>query len=138
MRSTLGVMGILWAASWGLLGGLCVELLELYAHIRHTQKWNWREPIRLGITLYLISVVCRVGVGAVLAAAAAGSGQVSGTLAAFGLGVAAPLVIEKLARAVPRTELVGAGAEHALASSAPPLAALHEPAAEPGGAADAR
>jgi hypothetical protein len=48
-----------------------------------------------------LSVVIRVGVGAALAAAAASGKQVAGAFGAFGLGVAAPLVIEKLARAVP-------------------------------------
>jgi len=56
---------------------------------------------------YLISVVVRVGSGAFLAAAAAGSGQVSGSLAAFGLGAAAPLVVEKLSKTVPLTGSVG-------------------------------
>ena len=45
----------------------------------------------------------RAGAGAGLAAAAAGSGQVSGPFAAFALGVAAPLVVEKLSRAIPLT-----------------------------------
>jgi hypothetical protein len=53
------------------------------------------------LTAFVVSVMIRIGVGAVLAAASAGSGQVAGSLAAFGLGVAAPLVIERLARAVP-------------------------------------
>lgn len=94
-------MSTTWAAVWGVLGGLCVELLELYGRIHRTPKWNWREPIPQGMIAYLISVTIRVGIGAVVAAAAAASGQVSGTLTAFGLGAAAPLVIEKLSRAVP-------------------------------------
>jgi hypothetical protein len=88
------------AAGWGLAGGLCVEALLLYSRIRSDLLWSWRRPIPQGLAAYLISVVARVAVGAGLAAAAAGSGQVSGPLAAFGLGVGAPLVVEKLARAV--------------------------------------
>ena len=38
-----------------------------------------------------------------MAAAAAGSGRVSSSLVAFGLGVGAPLAVEKLAQAVPLT-----------------------------------
>lgn len=91
----------IWAASgWGLAGGLCVEALELHASIRSTPNWNWREPIPQGLAAYLISVGIRVGVGAVLAAAMAGSGQVSSPFAAFALGVGAPLILEKLARTV--------------------------------------
>ena len=89
------------AAAWGLAGGLCVEGLELYANIRHTPDWTWRTPIPQGLAAYVLSVLIRVVLGAVVTGATAGSHQVSGPLAAFGLGVAAPLVIEKLARAVP-------------------------------------
>lgn len=97
----------LWAAAgWGLAGGLCVEALALYAVIRNSSKWSWRKPIPQGAVAYLISVVARAGAGAGLAAAAAGSGQVVGTFAAFCLGVAAPLVVEKLARAIPLTDIL--------------------------------
>lgn len=89
------------AAAWGLTGGLCVEALTLYSHIRATRRWNWHHPIPQGLAAFLISVCIRAGAGAGLAAAAAGSGQVSGSLAAFGLGVAAPLVVAKLAQTVP-------------------------------------
>lgn len=88
------------AAYWALAGGLCVEGLELYARIRHTPKWSWRTPIPQGLTAYLLSVVIRAGVGATLAAAAASSKQVTGAFAAFSLGVAAPLVIEKITKMV--------------------------------------
>ena len=89
------------AAFWGLAGGMTVEALVLYTDIRHTREWNWRRPIPQGMVAYLISVILRVAAGAGLAAAAAGSGQVSGSLAAFGLGIAAPLVVEKLAETIP-------------------------------------
>lgn len=61
-------------------------------------------PIPQGMSAYLISVGIRAGVGAVLAAAAVTSGQVTGVFGAFGLGVGAPLVLEKLARLVPLNE----------------------------------
>lgn len=94
-----------WAAAcWGLAGGACVEALWLHAHIRRAARWSWRKPIRQGLAAYLISVILRVGVGAAVAAAAAGSGQASGTVAAFALGVAAPLVVQKLARGIPLTD----------------------------------
>src|SRR5215469_7854285 len=91
------------AAVWGLIGGSCVEALWLYARIRQEPLWSWRKPIPQGLTAYLISVILRVGAGAGLAAAAAGSGQISGIFAAFVLGVSAPLVIEKLAQVIPLT-----------------------------------
>ncbi|WP_141578552.1 hypothetical protein [Actinomadura sp. WMMA1423] len=90
------------AVLWGMAGGGCVEALELYAQIhRSRRRWSWRRPIPQGLTAFAVSVLIRLAVGAAVAAALAASGQVSGPLAAFGLGVAAPLVIEKLARLVP-------------------------------------
>jgi hypothetical protein len=96
-------MSIWEAAGWGLSGGLCVEALALNSLIRTSRRWSWRRPIPQGFAAYLISVILRASAGAGLAAAAAGSGQVSGPFAAFALGVAAPLVVEKLSRAIPLT-----------------------------------
>jgi len=94
-------------AEWGLIGGLCVEASWLYSRIRGSHRGSnlfpWRKPIPEGRMAYLVSVIVRVGLGAGLAGAAAGVGQVSGSFAAFGLGVAAPLVLEKLAKTVPLT-----------------------------------
>ncbi len=110
-----------WAgAGWGLAGGFCVEALWLHSQIRSARgHWSWRRPIPQGLTAYVISVMARVGVGGLVAAAAAGSGRVSSTLVAFGLGVGAPLAVEKLAQAVPLTG-------H-LPSSPDPRAAIAEP-----------
>ena len=96
-------MGIWAAALWALTGGLCVEALALHSQIRKNSRWSWRRPISQGLTAYLLSVILRGMVGAGLAAAAAGSHQVSGAFAAFGIGVAAPLIMEKLASQVPLT-----------------------------------
>ncbi|MDN3353625.1 hypothetical protein [Actinomadura sp. DC4] len=87
------------AALWGLAGGVCMEALDLYRQIRDTPGWNWRKPIPQGLPAYVISILIRVAIGGILAAA--GSGQLTGPLAALGLGVSAPAVLEKLARNVP-------------------------------------
>lgn len=97
-------MAVWLAAVWGLTGGLCVEALDLYAHIRRTPKWDWRCPIDQGMVAFVVAVVLRVGVGAALAAAFAGSHQVSGPLAAFALGVASPLVVARLAKMIPLSD----------------------------------
>jgi hypothetical protein len=96
----------MWAALRGLAGGMCVEALELYACIRRKSDWSWRYPINQnsGPVTYLLSVAIRAGIGAVVAAAGAASGQVGGAFGALALGIAAPLVIEKLARTVPLEE----------------------------------
>jgi hypothetical protein len=96
-------MGILAAAGWAVMGGLCVEALALLKLIKNDLQWSWRRPIPQGLTAYVISVMLRIGIGAGLAAAAADSHQVSGGFVAFGLGVGAPLILEKLASGVPLT-----------------------------------
>ncbi|MGW5259656.1 hypothetical protein ACWEQG_01695 [Microbispora sp. NPDC004025] len=113
-------MVAIWQATlWGLAGGVCVESLELYARIKRVRKWSWRKPIPQGLAAYLTSVAIRAGVGALLAAAAASSGQISGEFAALALGVAAPLVVEKLSRmAVVMPQGVDAGLNDGEASKA--------------------
>jgi hypothetical protein len=126
---------VVWvAACWGLAGGMCVEGLEMYAHIRRTPKWNWRTPIPQGLVPYLLSVTIRGGLSAVVVAAAAASGQVISPFTALGFGVAAPLVVEKLARAVPVTEAAPLPMEPAGEPSAAPLLPT---SAEKTGATDA-
>ncbi|GII64472.1 hypothetical protein Skr01_45570 [Sphaerisporangium krabiense] len=113
----------IWAAAlWGLAGGLCVEGLELYARIRRDRKWSWKRPIPQGRAAYLTSVAIRAGVGAVLAAAATEGRQISGAFAALALGLAAPLVVEKVTRLVVHS-LAGSGTLlNAPAPTTPPAA----------------
>ncbi|WP_433474192.1 hypothetical protein ACQPZP_36345 [Spirillospora sp. CA-142024] len=125
------------AALWGIAGGFLVEALELYASIRRsTRRWTWRRPIPQGMAAFVVSVVIRMGAGGTVAAALAQDGQVAGALAALGLGVAAPLVIEKLARVVPLNVDVQATMEPAPPAPAPPPssgAPLPGSAGRPGG-----
>jgi hypothetical protein len=96
-------MGVWMAAVLGLTGGLCVEALELYAHIRRTPAWNWHRPIDQGMPAFTVAVLLRVAVGALVAAALTAGHQVSGPLAALALGAAASVAVARLARAVPLT-----------------------------------
>jgi hypothetical protein len=129
------------AALWGLAGGFLVEALELYASIRRsTRRWSWRRPIPQGMAAFVVSIVIRMGAGATVAAALAQDGQVAGALAALGLGVAAPLVIEKLARVVPLNVDVQAAMEPMPAALPPvppstgaPLPGPAGPAGQSGG-----
>jgi len=91
-------------ALWGAFGGLSIEGIEFYGVIRRTGRWPWNikgEPRPLPL---LVSVAIRVGVGFGLALAAAQTGQVSGPLGAIAVGVAAPLLIEQMAKQVPIDE----------------------------------
>jgi len=88
-------------ALWGAFGGLSVEAVQFYGVIRRTGKWPWKikgEPRPLAL---FISVMIRVGVGFGLALAAVETGQVSGPLGVIAVGVAAPLLIEQMAKRVP-------------------------------------
>jgi hypothetical protein len=91
-----------WAyALWGAFGGLSIEGIQFYGAIRRTGRWPWKikgEPRPLPL---FVSVVIRVGVGFGLALAAAETGQVSGPLGAIAVGIAAPLLIEQMAKRVP-------------------------------------
>lgn len=140
-------MSIWSATAWGLLGGLCVEALALHALIHKAEDWTWRKPIPQGLAAYLISVIVRSGAGAGLAAAAAGSGQVSGSFGALGLGVAAPLIVEKLSKAIPVNDIPPAhdpvpkprnDPEDTTLAGHPPSAPSESAVPENDGASDAR
>jgi hypothetical protein len=90
-------------ALWGLFGGFAVEGLEFSAAIRRVGTWPWREPGEVGLGPLSVSIALRLSVGAGLAAAAGSAEQVSGPFGALAVGIAAPLVVEQLARQVPLT-----------------------------------
>lgn len=92
-------------ALWGALGGLVVELYDIVAVARATRRWPWLDPGEPvaettsgerwnAFGVWLLGTTARVAAGAGVAAAA--SGQVSGELAAFALGVAGPLALERI------------------------------------------
>jgi hypothetical protein len=88
-------------ALWGLFGGFAVDGLEFAGAIRRTGGWPWRQPEEPGLAPLAVSVVIRLVVGAGLAAAAGTTGQISGPFGALTMGIAAPLLIEQLARQIP-------------------------------------
>lgn len=91
-------------AVWGLFGGFAVEGLEFTAAIRRTGRWPWRQPGEPGPLPYTVSIVIRLAVGGGLAAAAGVADQITGPFGAVAFGVAAPLVVEQLAKQVSLTE----------------------------------
>jgi hypothetical protein len=88
-------------ALWGAFGGLAVEAIQFYGAIRRTGKWPWKTKGEPRPGPLAASVVIRVGVGFGLAFAAFETNQVSGPLGAIAVGVAAPLLIEQMAKRVP-------------------------------------
>ena len=83
---------------WGLFGGFIVDGLELWHQVR---KNNGKWPVRCSSIAFFIAEIIRLTAGAGLAVAFGGSGQVNGPLGALAIGVAAPLIVEKLASSLP-------------------------------------
>jgi hypothetical protein len=97
------------AALWGLFGGFAVEGLDLYVAVRRRGCWPWQtgktgnpgKPREAGPLAYVVAEVIRLLVGGGIAWAAATSGQVSTPVAALAVGIATPLLVERLTRFVP-------------------------------------
>jgi hypothetical protein len=98
-------MDVMRGAIWGAIGGAVVELYDIVAVARATRLWPWLDPdVPHGRTtrreklnlfgVWLLATLARVAAGS--GGAAAASSQVTGDLAAFGLGVAGPLALERL------------------------------------------
>jgi hypothetical protein len=85
------------AALWGLAGGFCLELWNLHLLTRQT-VFSWRHPIPQGLSAYTTAVVTRLAVSCIVAA-----DEVRGVWVTFGIGVAAPVLLQRLASEVPLT-----------------------------------
>lgn len=85
-----------------------VEGLDLYAAVRRHGCWPWRVrgPREVGAVGYVVAELIRLVIGSVLASALAESSQVTTAFGALAVGVAAPLIVERLTRAIPLTDAV--------------------------------
>jgi hypothetical protein len=131
------------ACLWGVLGAGAVEALDLYGAIRRVQGYPWREEGQTPLGPYLLSVVLRLGLGVGVAAAFGASGQAGGPVGVVAVGIAAPKILEQIARQglppVESEERSGSSArrrEHQ-ATTAGATAGGHEPAPRDGGDDDA-
>lgn len=88
------------AALWGSFGGFALEASEFSSCIRRTGSWPWRLPAEPSALAFGVSVAIRLIVSTGLTVAAAQSGQVQTVFAALTTGLAAPLIVEQLARQV--------------------------------------
>jgi hypothetical protein len=96
------------AALWGLGGGFAVEGLDLYGALRRRGRWPWRVrgPREVGAVGYFVAELVRLVIGGVLAAALAESNQITTAFGALAVGVAAPLIVERLTRVIPLADSV--------------------------------
>lgn len=92
------------AALWGLLGGGLVETLDLYTEIRTRGALPWHKPsskrrdrTRPAPRIYVLGTFLRLLMAGGVAAAAGASAMVSAPWIGIGAGVAAPLILERLA-----------------------------------------
>jgi hypothetical protein len=105
----------------GALGGFLVEAVEFRAAIREAKGWPWLLEDEPGPAPMAVSIVLRLAASAGLAFAAGIGGQVAGPFGALAVGIAAPLVIEKMARQVPlETRQVPSAALRSLRIKEPP------------------
>ena len=86
------------AALWGGFGGLAVELVQFLGAIHRHRKWPWQVAGEVPADILLVSALVRVLLGCGLAAAANQTGQFTGPLGAVVVGVAAPLLVEQMAK----------------------------------------
>jgi hypothetical protein len=93
-------MNGLYAFGWGAFGGFALEALDFWRFSRTGRSIRWDMSL-LDTVVVSVGVIFRVAVGGGLALAASQSGQVSGSMGALGIGVAAPLVLERLSKDVP-------------------------------------
>ncbi len=86
-----------------MLGGFTVEGLDLCTVVRRygCLPWQTGKAKEASRSAYLVAELIRLLIGAVLAGAAARSGQVGTAVAALAVGIAAPLIVDRLSRMVP-------------------------------------
>lgn len=85
----------------GLFGGFAVEGLDIWAAIRRHGHPPWRGREAPGLGIYLLAEGIRLSVGAGLAYVAWLSGEVPRPIGVVAIGVAAPLLIERLTKTIP-------------------------------------
>jgi len=89
----------LWeAALWGLIGAAAIEAWDLYGAIHRLKGFPWKFDGEVALAPYLVSVLLRVLLGVGMAVAFVASGQADGPVGAVAIGIAAPKLLEQLAR----------------------------------------
>ena len=85
---------------WGLFGGVLVAGLDFVAVVGRIGDWPWRARKKLRAGPYAAATLVRISLGGGLALAAGQSALITNPVAAIGVGVATPLIVDKLGQAV--------------------------------------
>ena len=89
----------LWAAAlWGVMGAASIEAWDLYGAIHRVKGFPWKSDGEVALAPYLVSVLLRVLLGGGVAFAFVASGQANGPVGVVAIGIAAPKLLEQLAR----------------------------------------
>jgi hypothetical protein len=86
------------AALWGFTGAAAIEAWDLYGAIHRVKGFPWKFDGEVTLGPYLVSVVLRVLLGIGMALAFVASGQAAGPVGVVAIGIAAPKLLEQLAR----------------------------------------
>ena len=96
------------AALWGMLGGGLVEILDFYTEIRTRGSFPWSKPYskkrdqrRPPAVIYAVGSLLRLSMALGVAAAAGASDIADKPWIAVATGIAAPLILQRLAAQVP-------------------------------------
>jgi hypothetical protein len=91
-------MGLWAAALWGFMGAGAIEAWDLYGAIHRVKGFPWMMPGEVAFVPYMVSVVLRVLLGVGMAIAFVALGQADGPVGVVAIGIAAPKLLEQLAR----------------------------------------
>jgi hypothetical protein len=82
---------------WGAAGAGAIEASELYGVIKAKKDVPWNLPGEVRFTIWMVSVIIRLALGAFAAAMCAATGPL-GPAGAAATGIAAPKLLEQLGR----------------------------------------
>ena len=97
MSNVVGVTTVIGACAAGLAGAAAIEAVELYGATKKVKEFPWRVEGEARLTVYVFSVVIRLGLGVFAAwvCAMTGPPTFAGAAAA---GIAAPTLLEQMRR----------------------------------------
>ncbi|WP_324783020.1 hypothetical protein [Streptomyces sp. H51] len=81
-----------------MLGAALIEAWDLHTAIHVNRGFPWKKRGRLKLAPYLTAAAIRLLVSAALTGVYAASGQLAGVLSAVTVGVAAPKILQSIAR----------------------------------------
>jgi hypothetical protein len=119
-----------WAAAlWGFMGAAAIEAWDLYGAIHRVKGFPWKVDGEVAFAPYLVSVLLRIFLGVGMAVAFVASGQANGPVGVVAIGIAAPKLLEQLARqAISQTAADdAAGHMHPARRRAPVKGGSHAP-----------